>query len=162
MTIKLADILRNAESEALGNVWKATEAAGEFEPLPAGDYIARIVAGKFVKSRSHSTPGYQLTFQILEGVYTGRKFFRDIWLTPAAMPMAKRDLGKLGITELEQLDNPLPPGIRCSVKLSLRTEDDGRSFNRVRQFSVVGIDEPIQDEFHPDVFEQTEKGSNDS
>ena len=55
--------------------------------------------------------------------------------------MAKRDLGKLGVTELTQLETPLPPGIRCSVKLALRKNDDGTTYNRVRGFDVLGIDD---------------------
>jgi len=32
--------------------------------------------------------------------------------------MSKRDLAKLCVTSLDQLDQPLPPGIRCKVKLA--------------------------------------------
>ncbi len=63
--------------------------------------------------------------------------------------MAKRDLGKLGVTALEQLERPLPPGIRCQVKLALRRDDDGNEYNRVKTFEVVGIDEPESDAFAP-------------
>ena len=63
--------------------------------------------------------------------------------------MAKRDLGKLGVTSLDMLERPLPPGIRCTVKLALRRDDDGNEHNRVRSFEVVGIDEPERDAFAP-------------
>ena len=64
--------------------------------------------------------------------------------------MAKRDLAKLGVSALEQLERPLPPGIRCKVKLALRRDDDGAEYNRVRTFEVVGIDAPTADPFAPD------------
>ena len=35
-----------------------------------------------------------------------------------SLPMSKRDLAKLCVTSLDQLDQPLPPGIRCKVKLA--------------------------------------------
>jgi len=38
-----------------------------------------------------------------------------VWLTPAAMPFAKRDLGKIGITNLKQLEQPLVPNRICEV-----------------------------------------------
>ena len=66
-----------------------------------------------------------------------------------SLPMSKRDLAKLCVTSLDQLDQPLPPGIRCKVKLTLRKDDDGSEFNRVRRFDVIGIDEPEQDTFAP-------------
>jgi hypothetical protein len=146
---KLADILRNGTADNLRQQWGETEAAGEFEPLPAGEYVARIVGGELTTSRTNATPGYKLTFRVLEGEHEGRQFWHDIWLTPAALKMAKRDLGKLGVADLEQLEHPLPPNIRCRVKLSLRRDDNGAEFNKVRRFDVEGIDEPEADAFAP-------------
>ena len=148
---KLTDILRDGDADSLRRQWNETEAADEFgEVLPGGEYVAHIIAGELTASRSKETPGYKLTFRVCDGKYDGRKFWHDIWLTPAALPMAKRDLGKLGIADLEQLEQPLPPGIRCSVKLALRRDDDGTDYNRVRRFVVLGIDEPERDAFAPD------------
>ena len=120
-----------------------------FAPLPSGEYLARIINGELTTSRRNTTPGYKLTFRVLEGEYAGRQIWHDIWLTEAALPMSKRDLAKLCVTSLDQLDQPLPPGIRCKVKLTLRKDDDGSEFNRVRRFDVIGIDEPEQDTFAP-------------
>src|SRR5262249_1375317 len=89
------------------------------------------------------------TFEVLEGEHTGRRFWHDLWLTDAALPMAKRDLGKLGITKLDQLDQPLQPGIRCKVRLALRRENDGTEDNPVRSFQVLGIDQPEAEPFAP-------------
>jgi hypothetical protein len=100
-------------------------------------------------SKTKGTAGYKLAFRVLEGDHQGRQFWHDVWLTPAALPMAKRDLTKLGVTALEQLERPLPPGIRCRVKLALRRDDDGAEYNRVKTFAVEGIDPPEVDPFAP-------------
>ncbi len=147
---KLSDILREGDRQSLSVAWSNTEAAEEFAPLPSGEYVARIIAGELEQSRKNATPGYKLTFRVLEGEHAGRQFWHDIWLTPAAVPMAKRDLGKLGVASLDQLESPLPAGIRCQVKLVLRRDDDGSEYNRVRRFDVLSIDEPEQDAFAPD------------
>ena len=55
----------------------------------------------------------------------------------------------MDVTSLEQLERPLPPGIRCRLKRALRQDDDGTEFNRVKTFEVVGIDEPETDPFAP-------------
>jgi hypothetical protein len=144
---RLSDIL-NGGGESLRSAWASTAAASDFAPLPAGTYVARIVAGELAAAKS-GTPGYKLTFKVLEGEHAGRQFWHDVWLTAAALPMAKRDLGKLGITSLDQLEQPLPPGIRCKVKLALRRNDDGAEYNRVRSFEVLGIDKPEDDDFPP-------------
>ncbi|HCD32042.1 MAG TPA: hypothetical protein DER01_06505 [Phycisphaerales bacterium] len=147
---KLSDIL-NGGTDSLHQQWQSTQAAGDFSPLPAGTYTTHVTAGELFTARS-GTPGYKLTFRILEGEHTGRQLWHDVWLTATALPMAKRDLGKLGVTSLEQLEMPLPLGIRCTVKVTLRREDDGAEYNRVQSFVVVGIDaDPTADnDFAPD------------
>ena len=144
----LTDILRAGDRETLSRAWNATEAAADFGPLPTGVYDCHVIAGEAFASRN-GTPGYKLTFKALEGESAGRIVWHDLWLTPAALPMTKRDLAKLGVVELEQLDRPLPPGIRCRVKVTLRNGDDGTPFNAVRSFDVIGIDAPQADPFAP-------------
>lgn len=146
---KLCDILRNGDADRLRQAWDETKAAGELAPLPPGDYVAHIIGGTLETSRTNATPGYKLTFRVCEGEFSGRQFWLDIWLTEAAMPMAKRDLAKLGVSSLGQLEQPLPQGIRCSCKLVLRRGDDGAAFNKLRSFMVIGIDPPEADAFAP-------------
>jgi hypothetical protein len=148
---RLSDILANGQSGKLREDWNRTEAAADFAPLPPGTYTARVLSGELFNAKS-GTPGYKLTFRVLEGEHAGRQFWHDLWLTLAALPMSKRDLGKLGVTSIEQLERPLPAGIRCTVKLVLRRDDDGAEHNRVRGFDVIAIDEdPAADpDFAPD------------
>jgi len=146
---KLQDILQNGTADRLRQAWNETEAAGELAPLPPGEYIAHIIAGTLETSKTRGTPGYKLTFRVCDGDYAGRQFWHDIWLTKAALSMAKRDLAKIGVASLEQLESPLPRGIRCRCKLVLRRADDGAEFNQVRSFAVVGIDPPETDAFAP-------------
>ncbi len=144
---RLSDIL-NGGAERLRDTWEHTQAAADFAPLPAGTYTARVVSGELFTAKS-GTPGYKLAFRVLEGEHAGRQFWHDLWLTAAALPMTKRDLGKLGVTSVEQLETPLPAGIRCNVKLTLRRDDDGTEYNRVRAFDVTGIDSADDTDFAP-------------
>jgi hypothetical protein len=84
-------------------------------------------------------PGYSLAFTVSDGEHKGRKVWHTAWLTPAAMPMTKRDLAKLGVTSLDMLEQPLPAGFVCSVKVALRVDDDGVERNRVVSFNVVEL-----------------------
>jgi hypothetical protein len=149
--MNLNDIL--AAGSGGGNIrdlWDATDAAGEMGPLPPGEYIAHIIAGELETSRTNATPGYKLTFSVIEpSGFAGRRFWLDCWLTLAALPQTKRDLTKLGIKSLEQLERPFPRGIRCKCKLTLRKDDNGEERNRVKSFEVIGIDPPEVDTFAP-------------
>jgi hypothetical protein len=149
MRKSLSEILHHGDKEKLAQAWRETEAAKDFTPLPAGEYVAQILGGEYFASKAKGTPGYKLTFRVLEGEHEGRQFWLDVWLTPAATGITKHELAKLGVSELEQLDRPLPQGIRCKVKLVLHRDDDGKDYNRVRSFAVLGIDTPEADPFAP-------------
>ena len=45
------------------------------------------------------------------------------------------------------MESPLPVGIRCKVKVSLRRDNNGTERNRVVRFDVVGVDKPTVDPF---------------
>ena len=145
---KLSDIL-NGHGGDFNDRWNSTEAAGEFGPVPRGEYVCHVNKGELESSRSKATPGYKVEFVILDGEYKGQRVWLDCWLTGPALPMSKRDLGKLGIKSPEMMERPLPRGIRCKVTVVLRKDDDGIERNRVRSFEVIGIDTPVVDEFAP-------------
>ena len=147
--MRLSEILSNGSGNDLKKLFDETKAAGEMGPLPPGTYVAHIIAGELETSRKNQTPGYKLTFKVIEGDHTGRLFWNDCWLTPAALPQTKRDLAKLGVTSLEQLEQPLPRFIRCKCKLAMRKDDDGNESNRLKSFEVVGLDNPEPDAFDP-------------
>lgn len=148
--MRLSDILRdNGGDGDVRSLWNSTDAAGEMGPLPPGEYLAHIIGGDLETSRKNATPGYKLTFKVIEGEHAGRQFWHDCWLTAAALPQTKRDLLKIGVTSLEMLEKPLPRGIRCRCKLALRRDDDGNERNRLRSFDVIGIDTPDADPFAP-------------
>ena len=145
---KLTDIL-NGNAGDFNARWNATEAAGEFGAVPRGEYVCHVTKGELESSRSKGTPGYKVEFTILDGEYKGQRLWLDCWLTQAALKMSKRDLMKLGIVSGEQMERPLPRGIRCKVTAVVRRDDDGIERNRVRSFEVVGIDAPVADPFAP-------------
>jgi hypothetical protein len=135
---KLSDILRGTDRDALSKTWENTEAAKDLEPLPAGEYVFRILAGELFTSQ-RGTPGYKLSLEVAEGEHEGRRAWHEVYLTPAALPMAKRDLAKLGVSALEQLDRPLPQGILIRGRLALRT-DGGSPHNRLVRFEAAGVE----------------------
>jgi hypothetical protein len=144
----LADVLGGARAD-LARAFEEAEVAGDMLPLPRGTYRCRVTGGELVTSKG-GTPGYLLTFTVDDGEHKGRKLWHNVWLTPAAMPMAKRDLAKLGVTSLDQLDRPLPAGFVCDVKVVVRADDDGTERNRVVSFDVTEVlDDPTVDRDFP-------------
>ena len=135
----LVDVLNGGTSrEELARQFDETEAAGDMLPLPRGTYRCRVTDGELVTSKG-GTPGYAMTFAVDDGEHKSRKLWHTAWLTAAALPMTKRDLCKLGVTSLDMLERPLPPGFVCDVKVALRVDDDGTERNRVVSFDVVEL-----------------------
>lgn len=156
----LADILGSAaDRDKLRSDWAKVAAASDSKPVQAGGYVARIIAGVLFTSRTNNTPGYKLTFEICEGDHVGTRIWHDLWLTPAAMAFTKRDLGKLGVSDIQQLENALPPGIVCKIRVALRTNDDGSTFNQLRHFDVIRVEAPTVDPFAPLNGHQTDGGA---
>lgn len=137
---RLSDILHGQSRDALAKQWHNTEAAKDLEPLPKGEYVFRILSGELFTSKQ-GTPGYKLVLEVTEGEQEGRRCWHDVWLTQAALPLAKRDLGKIGVTDLEQLERPLPAGILVRAKVALRKNDDGSENNRIVRFEPAGIEQ---------------------
>jgi hypothetical protein len=136
---KLCDILANNGGDDFRNRWNSTEAAEDFGSLPPGEYLCRVLSGELFQSKQ-GTPGYKLAMQVTEGEFAGRRCWADWWLTPAALPMTKRDLAKIGITSPEQMERPLPLGILVRVKLALRRDDDGNESNKVKHFECARVE----------------------
>jgi hypothetical protein len=152
---KLSDILRGGGGGAdwlnngNGDGWGDIPPAPERGPVPSGRYVAYVVDGALFKSKEKKTPGYKMTFEIIEGGFKGRRCWYEIWLTDNNKANAVRDLLKLGIKCPAQLEQPLPRGIRCNIRVVLRRSPDGAEFNELKEFQVVGIDPPQLDAFTP-------------
>src|SRR5262249_49552858 len=132
----------------LAKVWHECDAAPDDGPLPRGEYVALLEEGKPVTAKT-GTPGYRLTFRVVEEEYAGRRFWHTIWLTEGAMRYAKRDLLKLGVKDMAELERPLPRGTRCRAQVVLRKEDSGYEYNLVKNFEVLGVEPPPPDPFAP-------------
>lgn len=147
---KLSDIiLINSEVESIRRTWDSTQAAADMGPLPSGTYVARVESAEFFSARS-GTPGVKVTLVVAEPAeFSGRRLWHDLWLTPPAMPATKRDLLKLGVTDLEQVGRPIPDRLVVECRVALRRDDDGTERNRITRFNLLRIEPPPPNPFAP-------------
>lgn len=146
--LKLTDLFQKVEQETLQSTWDTTNTAPENAPIPRGRYDARITSGELFNSRQ-GTKGYRLTFEVSGGEYTGRRFWLDLWLTPHAMPYTKRDLRKLGVNQIKDLDRPLPECTKVRADVVVHKADDGLERNRVTLFEVLTDTPAVGDAYEP-------------
>jgi hypothetical protein len=146
---RLSDILTNSELESIQSAWEMTDAAADLGPLPAGTYTSRLAGAEIFTART-GTAGVRLTLVVVEPAeLAGRRIWHDLWLTLAAMPGTKRDLLKIGISDLARLEGPIPDGILLSVRVALRKDDDDTVRNRVTRLDLVRIEPPPPNPFAP-------------
>lgn len=119
----------------------AIEPAGEFEPIPAGKYLAVITESDMQPTKSGDGQYLQLTFQIIEGQYQGRLLWARLNLdnpNEVASRIAKgqlsaicRAVGVMAPKDSVELHNlPLVIHVRCKKR-----EDTGEIVNEIKGYS---------------------------
>ena len=117
------------------------EPSTPFEPIPAGKYLAAITDSKMKPTKSKNGEYLELTFQILEGEYRGRKLWARLNLSNPNEQTVKIARGELSAicravgvmqpndsTELHNL--PLVITVRCKKR-----QDTGEIANEVRGYA---------------------------
>ena len=118
-------------------MWDEVEAAQQYDALPSAVYEAEPTKKEMIASK-RGTPGLKLTWRIAAGEFQGRRVWQDVWLSPAALPMAKRVLTELGMSSP---DAPLPDGIVCAVQVVRQVNDNGTAYNEVRKVKHLRTEE---------------------
>ena len=137
---------------ALNTTFDATQVAPReaHSPIPAGEYLAMIVASEFKRTNKGDGQYLSLEFQVLEGEYQNRKFWDRLNLdnpNVQAVEIAQRTLsaichatGKLQVTDSEALHN-----IPMVVKLAVTKSDRGEN-NEVKGYKSIagkGVAAPV-------------------
>jgi len=112
----------------------------EFELVPAGKYLAAIVASEMKPTKAGNGSFLELQFQLLEGPYKGRHLWARLNLdnpNPTAVQIARgqlsaicRAVGVLTPQDSQELHN-LPLEISVKVK---RRDDTGDMTNEIKGF----------------------------
>lgn len=133
---------RQVATEGLA-AFDAASPAEPLEPLPPGQYRARVLRGDLIQTKA-GTDGYRVQFEIAEGKFSGRKISRTWVFTPKALPYSKRDLMQLGLKTSADLLTPFPrPGVevRCRIWVAQRIADDLTVWNDVKRVDQIQIQE---------------------
>ena len=113
----------------LPNVFKASEhekMSSNFEPLPAGWYLAEIVKSEILETKAKNGNKYiKLRFKIIDGKFENRLVFNNLNIINSnsiAEEIAKKELATISeiceedeIDDTDQLHN-IPMGIRLTIR----------------------------------------------
>jgi hypothetical protein len=120
---------------------RQVEPAGDFDPIPAGKYLAVITDSEMKPNKAGTGFYLQLAFQIIEGQYKNRQLWSRLNLdnpNPMTVQIAKSELsaicravGVMTPNDSVELHNlPLIIDVRCKKR-----EDTGDIVNEIRGYS---------------------------
>jgi len=118
------------------------EPTGDYDPIPAGKYLAVITESEMKPTKSGSGSYLQLTFDIIDGPHKGRRLWARLNLdnpNPTAVAIAKAELSAIcravGVfapnDSIELHDIPLVITVKCRKR-----EDTGEITNEVKGYSA--------------------------
>jgi hypothetical protein len=116
------------------------EPTTDFDPIPAGKYLAVITESEMKPTKAGTGKYLQLTFEILEGQYKGRKLWArlnlfnsnetTVKIAQAELSAICRSVGVLAPNDSVELHNlPLVIAVKCKKR-----PDTGEITNEVRGF----------------------------
>ena len=118
-------------SPDLAAAFDSTAPAEKLAPLPAGEYPARWSACGLGESRK-GTPLFFGRFEITSVEHAGRRLTHRWYLSKAALRYSRRELGTLGLTRFADLERGATPGGPVRLRVALRRDDSGGTFNEIR------------------------------
>lgn len=111
------------------------ESAGECP----GTYTGTLVMSCIVRSVNTKNIGVALYWDIHYDTYIKRRVWRTLWLSQAALPYTKRELRRLGVRTLADLDNdpPVPLGAICRLVIAEVEDPGGCREHRIVRWQVL-------------------------
>jgi hypothetical protein len=112
----------------------------ESADVPPGTYTGKLTDSRIVRSLRTKNVGVTLLWEILGQART-TWVRRTLWLSAGALPHTKRDLARLGVRTLADLDNdpPVRPGVMCRFVIADRRSSDGYVEPRIVAWEVLSI-----------------------
>lgn len=123
--------------------WNEIDSWSELEPIPAGEYAAKIIGQENQNTKSGSTQ-LVMSFEIIEGAYAGRKIFErlSLWAEPdkgknIALARIKKmaevtasQRGQQAFSDTNEFN-----GVPMNIKVDVQPPKDGyKASNKIADF----------------------------
>lgn len=120
-----------------------------FEPIPAGDYVAAVVASEMKPTKNGAGEYLQLEMEVLEGPHKGRKVWDRLMLkhtNSQTVAIARSTLSALcrAIGVMQPKDSLELHNLPVLVKVACKKRDDtGEITNVVKGYKKKGSPSPV-------------------
>ena len=116
------------------------EPMAEFEPLPAGKYLAVITGSEMKPTKSGNGSFLELTFQVIEGGFKGRLLWSRLNLdnpNPLTVKIARSELAAIcrAVGVMEPRDSCELHNLPLVVSVKQKTDADGEVRNEIKGYA---------------------------
>ena len=118
----------------------AVEPAADFEPLPAGKYVAVITGSEMKPTKSGNGSFLELTFEIVEGEFKGRKVWERLNLdnpNQLTVKIARAELSAIcrAVGVMEPKDSCELHNLPLLITVKQKTDAEGEVRNEVKGYA---------------------------
>lgn len=124
------------------NATQVEPAQSNFEPIPAGNYIAHIIHSELKDTRAGNGKRLELQFQILEGEFKNRIIFEGLNIqnaSPQAEQIAQQQLSAIchaiGILQIQ--DSVQLHHKPIQIKVKIRKDEQYGDRNEISQYAAL-------------------------
>ena len=119
---------------------RTVEPMSDFEPIPAGKYVAVITASEMKPTKSGNGAYLGLTFHIIEGEYKGRPLWTHLNLdnpNPLTVKIARSELSAIcrAVGVMQPMDSCELHNLPVVVTVRQKTEADGEVRNEIKGYA---------------------------
>ncbi len=112
----------------------------DYEPIPAGKYLAVITASEIKPTKSGNGSFLELTFQVLDGQYKGRLLWARLNLDNPNRQAVEISRGQLSaicraVGVMKPNDSCELHGIPMVITVRCKRREDGEVFNELTRFA---------------------------
>lgn len=116
------------------------EPISSFEPLPAGKYLAAIIGSEMKSTKAGNGAYLELTFQIIDGEYRGRRLWARLNLdnpNPSAVKIARAELAAIcrAVGVLEPQDSCELHDLPLVIIVRQKTGVNGETRNEISGYA---------------------------
>jgi hypothetical protein len=119
---------------------RTVEPSADFEPLPAGKYVAVVTASEMKPTRSGNGSYLELTFQVIEGEFKNRLLWARLNLdnpNPLTVKIARSELSAIcrAVGVMEPKDSCELHNLPLVISVRQKTDADGEIRNEIRSYA---------------------------
>ena len=128
--------------------WDDVPDRGEYQPIPAGDYLVEVTSGEVKENHEEGSSTVQFVYTIIDGPFSGRQLRSN---HAVEHPIEQRlEIGLITLKQMSRAVDLLNPsgetdeyiGRQCNVRVSCDPGKDGKTYSNIKTWWSLSSQAP--------------------